>query len=118
MKLNVVHRRLRQLYFEEAHTLFPLKDDDIKNIYANIMKMAGKLGIGIVYPRRAHPRFVEFRGRQLFSDTCRWRSGVARWRMHSLLERNLTWAPGYLRVLTHSRRIAVPVQVTAPGKDR
>jgi hypothetical protein len=90
------------------------------------MKMAGKLGIGIVYSTQSPSTIC----RELLRQTENFFLGhlpasevscvASVENAFSGLERAIsrTWAPGYLRVLTHSRRIAVPVQVTAPGKDR
>lgn len=39
-----------QMYFEEAHNLFPKqRDSDLRNIYNRIAKEGAKLGIGLVY---------------------------------------------------------------------
>lgn len=39
-----------QMYFEEAHNLFPRKEDpDLTNIYNRIAKEGAKLGLGLIY---------------------------------------------------------------------
>ena len=42
-------RKYVQIYFEEAHNLFPAKSKDLTNIYARIAKEGAKLGIGFFY---------------------------------------------------------------------
>ncbi|WP_240332385.1 hypothetical protein [Helicobacter suis] len=38
-----------QMYFEEAHNIFPKDDKDLKNIYNRLAKEGAKLNIGISY---------------------------------------------------------------------
>jgi len=39
-----------QFYFEEAHNLFPKKDDqDLSQIYNRIAKEGAKLNLGLIY---------------------------------------------------------------------
>lgn len=38
-----------QMYFEEAHNIFPKDDKDLKNIYNRLAKEGAKLKIGISY---------------------------------------------------------------------
>ena len=38
-----------QMYFEEAHNIFPKDDKDLKNIYNRLAKESAKLKIGISY---------------------------------------------------------------------
>lgn len=38
-----------QLYFEEAHNLFPRKDDEAREIYSRFAKEGAKYHIGMVY---------------------------------------------------------------------
>jgi len=46
---NNLGRHFIQLYFEEAHNLFPRKDDDAKEIYSRFAKEGAKYHIGMVY---------------------------------------------------------------------
>ena len=48
--VNLKHNNFIQIYFEEAHNLFPrYNDKDLTQIYTRIAKEGAKLNIGIVY---------------------------------------------------------------------
>lgn len=48
--INMQSNNFIQFYFEEAHNLFPKKDDkDLKQIYNRIAKEGAKLNLGMVY---------------------------------------------------------------------
>ena len=46
---NALGGKFTQLYFEEAHNLFPIDDKDLTGVYARFAKEGAKLHIGIVY---------------------------------------------------------------------
>lgn len=48
--VNNVPNNFIQFYFEEAHNLFPKKDDkDLSQIYNRIAKEGAKLNLGMIY---------------------------------------------------------------------
>src|SRR5206468_4412906 len=48
--IHAVPNNFIQFYFEEAHNLFPKKDDkDLSQIYNRLAKEGAKLSIGIIY---------------------------------------------------------------------
>ncbi|CAM7751270.1 Helicase HerA central domain-containing protein [Lelliottia nimipressuralis] len=48
--ISNVHNNFIQFYFEEAHNLFPKKDDkDLSQIYNRIAKEGAKLNLGMIY---------------------------------------------------------------------
>ena len=46
---NALGGKFTQLYFEEAHNLFPIDDKDLTGVYARFAKEGAKFHIGIVY---------------------------------------------------------------------
>ena len=46
---NKLNNTYVQLYFEEAHNLFPVKDSDLTGVYARFAKEGAKFHIGMVY---------------------------------------------------------------------
>ena len=46
---NALGNHFIQLYFEEAHNLFPIDDKDLTGVYARFAKEGAKFHIGMVY---------------------------------------------------------------------
>jgi uncharacterized protein DUF87 len=107
-----------QIYFEEAHNLFPTKADP-KSIYSRFAKEGAKYHIGIVYSTQSPSTIYG----ELLAQTENFFVGhlssegeaKAIGKLHhgySGLEGDLMQAkqPGYVRMLTKSHRYVVPVQ--------
>lgn len=109
-----------QLYFEEAHNLFPKDDKDFKGVYTRFAKEGAKFHIGMVYSTQS-PSTIN---KELLAQTENF--FVAH--MSSQDEANVlaklqiqyeglqqdilrTRTPGYMRMITFSNRFVIPVQV-------
>lgn len=109
-----------QLYFEEAHNLFPRDEKDFTGVYARFAKEGAKFHIGMVYSTQS-PSTIN---RELLAQTENF--FVAH--MSSQNEVDVlaklqvqfdglqsdilrTRTPGYMRMLTFSHRFVVPVQI-------
>ena len=117
---NQLKGRFVQLYFEEAHMIFPAnKPGQVTDIYSRFAKEGAKFHIGIVYSTQS-PSTVNS---ELLSQTENFFIGhISNKREFELLgEVQNTFAsigetvlkyrqPGYMQVLTHSHRYVVPVQ--------
>ncbi|MGW3993943.1 ATP-binding protein [Amycolatopsis sp. NPDC004772] len=108
-----------QLYFEEAHNLFPLDDKDITGVYARFAKEGAKFHIGMVYSTQS-PSTIN---RELLTQTENFFIGhlSSEYEVKALsrLQRAFSGVeeeimrsrtPGYMRILTRSHRFVVPVQ--------
>ncbi|MBN8657605.1 MAG: ATP-binding protein [Anaerolineae bacterium] len=108
-----------QLYFEEAHNLFPVKEDDSVDIYRRLAKEGAKYHVGMVYSTQS----VTSINRDLLSQTENFfvahmssldevttlaKMNVAFSSMKDDILRAKT--PGYMRMLTRSHRFVVSVQ--------
>lgn len=108
-----------QLYFEEAHNLFPAHEQDTVDIYRRLAKEGAKYHIGMVYSTQS----VTTINRDLLAQT----ENFFIAHMSSLDEVNMlakmnvafdsmkddilrAKTPGYVRILTRSHRFVVPVQ--------
>jgi DNA helicase HerA-like ATPase len=107
-----------QLYFEEAHNLFP-KDDDVTTIYSRLSKEGAKYHIGMVYSTQS-PSTIN---KDLLAQTENFFVAhiSSRNEVKALANLNVAYenieedilqakTPGYLRILTRSHRFVVPVQ--------
>ena len=117
---NQLKNRFVQLYFEEAHMIFPAnKPGQVTDIYSRFAKEGAKFHIGIVYSTQS-PSTVNS---ELLSQTENFFIGhISNKREFELLgevQNAFTSVgetvlkdrqPGYMQVLTHSHRYVVPVQ--------
>lgn len=115
---NSLGEKYVQLYFEEAHNLFP-KDDDVTTIYSRLSKEGAKYHIGMVYSTQS-PSTIN---KDLLAQTENFFIAhiSARGEVKALANLNVAYeslqedilqakTPGYLRMLTRSHRFVVPVQ--------
>lgn len=116
---NSLGNQFVQLYFEEAHNLFPPGDKDITGVYARFAKEGAKFHIGIVYSTQSPSTINKellaqtenfFVGHLASQDETRSLSRVqiAFEGIEEDILRSKT--PGYMRMLTLSHRFVVPVQ--------
>lgn len=115
---NDLGNRFVQLYFEEAHNLFP-QTDDVTNIYSRIAKEGAKYHIGMVYSTQS-PSTVN---KDLLAQTENFFVAhiSSRDEVRALSKLNVAYedmqedilqakTPGYIRMLTRSHRFVVSVQ--------
>lgn len=108
-----------QLYFEEAHNLFPSNDKDLTGVYARFAKEGAKFHIGMVYSTQS-PSTIN---KELLVQTENFFVGhlssideaksLSRLQVgFSGIENDILKAktPGYMRLLTMSHRFVIPVQ--------
>ena len=121
--VNTIPNNFIQFYFEEAHNLFPKKDDkDLSGIYNRIAKEGAKLNLGLIYATQevssissnilkntqnwfiAHlnneDELKEIRKFYDFADFC---DGLVRYSAGS--------DKGFIRMKTYSNSFIVPVQI-------
>ena len=120
-KLNALKGRYVQIYFEEAHTIFPLQDTAMTHVYARFAKEGAKFHIGIAYatqsPTTINPDllaqtenfFIGHLSSQQEVD-CLCHLQVAFQGCENAIRFNRT--PGLMQVLTQSHRYVVPMQAT------
>lgn len=108
-----------QLYFEEAHNLFPPDSKDLTGVYARFAKEGAKFHIGMVYSTQSPSTINKdllaqtenfFVGHLSSQDEARSLSRVQV--AFSGSEQDILRArtPGYMRMLTLSHRFVIPVQ--------
>lgn len=115
---NTLGNKFVQLYFEEAHNLFP-KDENVTGIYARLAKEGAKYHIGMVYSTQS-PSTIN---RDLLAQTENFFVAhmSSRNEVKTLANLNIAYedlqedilqakTPGYIRMLTRSHRFVVPVQ--------
>lgn len=116
---NTLGNSFIQLYFEEAHNLFPIDDKKVTGVYARFAKEGAKFHIGMVYSTQS-PSTVNkelliqtenfFVGHLSSQDETRALSKLQI--AYSGIEEDImrSRTPGYMRMLTLSHRFVVPVQ--------
>lgn len=116
---NKLNQTYVQLYFEEAHNLFPPDSKDLTGVYARFAKEGAKFHIGMVYSTQSPSTINKellaqtenfFIGHLSSQDEARSLSRVQV--AFSGLEQDILRAktPGYMRMLTLSHRFVIPVQ--------
>lgn len=108
-----------QLYFEEAHNLFP-QNNDVTTIYSRLAKEGAKYHIGMVYSTQS-PSTIN---KDLLAQTENFFIAhmSSRDEVKTLARLNVAYenlqedilqakTPGYVRMLTRSHRFVVPVQI-------
>lgn len=116
---NKLNNHFIQLYFEEAHNLFPKDGSDTTSTYARFAKEGAKFHIGMVYSTQS-PSTIS---KELLIQTENFFVGhissidevnaLARLQiLFDGLQKDITTTrtPGYMRMLTFSHRFVVPVQ--------
>jgi hypothetical protein len=108
-----------QLYFEEAHNLFPPQTKDNQDVYSRFAKEGAKFHIGMVYSTQSPSTISKellvqtenfFVGHLASQDETKAlaRTQIAFEGVEEDILRSRT--PGYMRMLTMSNRFVVPVQ--------
>jgi hypothetical protein len=108
-----------QLYFEEAHNLFPAKDEAAVDIYRKLAKEGAKYHIGMVYSTQS----VTTVSKDLLAQTENFFIAhmSSQDEVNALAKMNVAYdsmkddilrakTPGYIRMLTRSHRFVVSVQ--------
>lgn len=116
---NDLGQKFVQLYFEEAHNLFPPDSKDLTGVYARFAKEGAKFHIGMVYSTQS-PSTIN---RELLAQTENFFVGhlssqdeakaLARVQIaFAGVEEDILRAktPGYMRMLTMSHRFVIPTQ--------
>jgi hypothetical protein len=116
---GVLEGRYIQIYFEEAHNIFPLENTEPTKIYARIAKEGAKFHIGIVFSTQS-PTTINT---DLMSQTENFFIGhlSSQKEVEQLCEMQVAFrgfeeailinrTPGLLQVLTQSHRYVVPMQ--------
>lgn len=116
---NTLGQRYVQLYFEEAHNLFPPDSKDLTGVYARFAKEGAKFHIGIVYSTQS-PSTIN---KELLAQTENFFVGhlSSQDETKALSRVQVAFAgceedimraktPGYMRMLTMSHRFVVPIQ--------
>ena len=117
---NTLHGRFVQIYFEEAHMIFPQSTGPVTDIYSRFAKEGAKFNIGIAYSTQS-PSTVNkdllgqtenfFIG-HLSSRTETEMLSSVQHAFRGLEDDIMHWrTPGLMRVLTYSHRYPLPVQV-------
>ena len=108
-----------QLYFEEAHNLFPPQTKDNQDVYSRFAKEGAKFHIGMVYSTQSPSTISKellvqtenfFVGHLASTDETKalTRTQIAFEGVEDDILRAKT--PGYMRMLTMSHRFVIPVQ--------
>ncbi|WP_312907919.1 ATP-binding protein [Tissierella praeacuta] len=116
---NTLGEHFIQLYFEEAHNLFPVDSKDLTDVYSRFAKEGAKFHIGMVYSTQSPSTINKelliqtenfFVGHLSSQDETR---ALSRLQIAFLgIEDDILRAktPGYMRMLTLSHRFVIPVQ--------
>lgn len=116
---NKLGKTFVQLYFEEAHNIFPPESKDLTGVYARFAKEGAKFHIGMVYSTQSPSTINKellaqtenfFVGHLSSQDETRALSRVQI--AYAGIESDILRArtPGYMRMLTQSNRFIIPVQ--------
>ena len=116
---NTLNMHFIQLYFEEAHNLFPTSSNTTSDIYSRFAKEGAKFHIGMIYSTQS-PSTIS---KELLAQTENFFVGhlSSQDEAHALariqvafdgIEQDILRAktPGFMRMLTMSNRFVVPVQ--------
>ncbi|MEY4364159.1 MAG: hypothetical protein RLZZ24_1511 [Pseudomonadota bacterium] len=116
---NQLNGKYVQIYFEEAHMIFPPNSGNVIDVYSRFAKEGAKFNIGIVYSTQS-PSTVN---RDLLAQTENFfighlssvretvQLGEVQYAFKSVEERILKQrTPGLLHLLTYSHRYVIPVQ--------
>ena len=109
-----------QLYFEEAHNLFPRDEKDFTGVYSRFAKEGAKFHIGMVYSTQS-PSTIS---KELLAQTENFfvahmssqdeANAIGKLQVqYDGLQQDIlrTRTPGYMRILTFSNRFVIPVQI-------
>jgi DNA helicase HerA-like ATPase len=116
---NTLGSHFVQLYFEEAHNLFPATARDLTGVYARFAKEGAKFHIGMTYstqsPSTIYGELLNqtenfFVGHLSSSDETRTLTRLQRAFAGVEEEIMRSKTPGFMRMLTQSHRFVVPVQ--------
>jgi hypothetical protein len=116
---NALGNHFVQLCFEEAHNLFPAREEDTVDIYRRLAKEGAKYAIGMVYSTQS----VTTINRDLLGQTENFFIAhmASRDEVNALAKVQVAYdgvqddimrakTPGYVRMLTRSHRFVIPVQ--------
>lgn len=115
-----------QLYFEEAHNLFPRENRDLTDVYSRFAKEGAKFHIGIVYSTQSPSTISQellaqteifFVGHLSSQDETR---ALARVQIaYEGIQEDISRArtPGFMRMLTFSHRFVIPMQAYKFGVE-
>jgi Helicase HerA, central domain len=116
---NALGNHFVQLYFEEAHNLFPVDSKDLTGVYARFAKEGAKFHIGMVYSTQSPSTINKellvqtenfFVGHLSSQEETKSLSKLQI--LYSGLEEEImrSRTPGFMRMLTRSHRFVIPVQ--------
>lgn len=117
--INALGDRYVQLYFEEAHNLFPPDSKDLTGVYARFAKEGAKFHIGMIYSTQSPSTINKellaqtenfFVGHLSSQDETKALSRVQVAFAGSEEDILRAKTPGYMRMLTMSHRFVVPTQ--------
>lgn len=124
---NNLGNRYIQLYFEEAHNLFPPNTKDNQDVYSRFAKEGAKFHIGMVYSTQS-PSTIS---KELLVKTENFFVGhlASMDETKALTHTQIAFAgveddilraktPGYMRMLTMSNRFVIPVQANLYQPER
>lgn len=116
---NEMHGRYVQIYFEEAHMIFPPNSGNVIDVYSRFAKEGAKFNIGIVYSTQS-PSTINH---DLLAQTENFFIGHLSSTREVQMLANVQYAfqgmeedimrsrtPGFMRVLTASHRFPIPIQ--------